>query len=71
MKNENICSLLAVGGGSVIDGTKFIEAASNFDGDSREILKGGYAPLPARGMIAMSETGDFTVDISPKILERG
>ena len=35
---ENIDFLLAVGGGSVIDGTKFVAAAALFDGDAREIL---------------------------------
>jgi len=43
---ENVDFLLAVGGGSVIDGTKFIAAASQYNGDARDILKGGYAPLP-------------------------
>ena len=46
VKAENVDFLLAIGGGSVIDGTKFIAAASKFDGDARDILKGGYAPLP-------------------------
>lgn len=39
VKSKNITFLLAVGGGSVIDGTKFIAAASVFQGDPWEILK--------------------------------
>lgn len=38
IKKENIDFLLAVGGGSVIDGTKFIAAAVKYDGDPEEIL---------------------------------
>ena len=34
IKEENITFLLAVGGGSVIDGTKFLSAAALFDGDN-------------------------------------
>lgn len=34
IKTENISYLLAVGGGSVIDGTKFLSAAALFDGDT-------------------------------------
>ena len=34
IKDENITYLLAVGGGSVIDGTKFLSAAVLFDGDT-------------------------------------
>ncbi|MEL0642873.1 iron-containing alcohol dehydrogenase [Olleya sp. Ti.3.14] len=34
IKNENITYLLAVGGGSVIDGTKFLSAAAVYDGDT-------------------------------------
>jgi NADP-dependent alcohol dehydrogenase len=37
-RNEDIDYLLAVGGGSVIDGTKFISAAVNFAGDPWNIL---------------------------------
>ncbi len=33
IKKENITFLLAVGGGSVIDGTKFLSAAALYDGD--------------------------------------
>ncbi|WP_299247917.1 iron-containing alcohol dehydrogenase [uncultured Lacinutrix sp.] len=34
IKDQNINYLLAVGGGSVIDGTKFLSAAALFDGDT-------------------------------------
>ncbi|MDA3863946.1 MAG: iron-containing alcohol dehydrogenase [Deltaproteobacteria bacterium] len=37
-RNESIDFILAVGGGSVIDGTKFISAAIDFDGDPWDIL---------------------------------
>jgi NADP-dependent alcohol dehydrogenase len=46
VRNESIDFLLAVGGGSVIDGTKFIALASCYDGDSRDLLKYGMAPIP-------------------------
>ena len=39
IKDHKIDFLLAVGGGSVIDGVKFISAATHFDGDSKEILQ--------------------------------
>ena len=45
VRNENIDFLLAVGGGSVIDGTKFITLASSYKGDSRELLKYGFKPI--------------------------
>lgn len=39
IRNEKIAFILAVGGGSVIDGVKFISGAVNFEGDAIEILK--------------------------------
>lgn len=39
IRNEKINFILAVGGGSVIDGVKFISGAVNFEGDAVEILK--------------------------------
>jgi len=39
IKAENINFILAVGGGSVIDGVKFISAAVNFDGNPIDILQ--------------------------------
>ena len=34
IKNEKVDFMLAVGGGSVIDGTKFLSSAALYDGDS-------------------------------------
>lgn len=39
IRNEKITFILAVGGGSVIDGVKFISAAVNYQGDAAEILR--------------------------------
>lgn len=39
IKDENIDFILAVGGGSVIDGVKFISAAVHFDGNPIDILQ--------------------------------
>ena len=39
IKEKNIDYLLAVGGGSVIDGTKFLAAAAKYEGEPWEILK--------------------------------
>ena len=39
IRTEKFGFILAVGGGSVIDGVKFISAAVNFEGDAAEILK--------------------------------
>ncbi len=39
VRKQKITFLLAVGGGSVIDGVKFISGATNFEGDPVEILR--------------------------------
>lgn len=39
IRKEKIEFILAVGGGSVIDGVKFISAAVNYEGDAAEILR--------------------------------
>lgn len=39
IKEQNINYILAVGGGSVIDGVKFISGAVHFEGDAIDILK--------------------------------
>lgn len=47
VKKENIDFLLAVGGGSVMDGTKFIALATKYDGDDHEtLLFNGFKPAP-------------------------
>ena len=43
--NEEIDFLLAVGGGSVIDGTKFISLASFYKGDTTDLLKYGFKSI--------------------------
>ena len=45
-RKENIDFLLAVGGGSVMDGTKFIALAIQFEGDTASLLHHGFAPVP-------------------------
>lgn len=45
-KAENVDFTLAVGGGSIIDGTKFIVAGMNYDGDPWDFII-GKAPVPA------------------------
>ena len=46
VRSENIDFIIAVGGGSVIDGTKFITLASNYEGDCTDLLKHGFAFVP-------------------------
>ncbi|WP_022953966.1 iron-containing alcohol dehydrogenase [Leucothrix mucor] len=47
-KAENVDYLLAVGGGSVMDGTKFIAlAAKDESGEYQNMLFHGFAPVPA------------------------
>lgn len=51
IKNENINYLLAVGGGSVIDGTKFLSAAAHYQGeDAWEILTRPIRTMEGEGM---------------------
>lgn len=60
VKSEKIDFLLAVGGGSVIDGTKFIAAATFFDGDPWDILARGVAvthALPLASVLTLPATG--------------
>lgn len=47
VKREKIDFLLAVGGGSVIDGTKFIALAGKYDGDPANLLGFGLMPIPS------------------------
>lgn len=59
-KKEKIDVLLAVGGGSVIDCTKFIGAASYYDGDAWDIMTGKTKVeecLPIVTILTLSATG--------------
>ncbi len=47
VRGKNIDFILAVGGGSVIDGTKFISLASHYKGDLCDLLKFGFMPIPS------------------------
>lgn len=62
--NENYDYLLAVGGGSVIDGTKFIAAAAEFKGDPINIFGSGIgkgqpikSALPLGTILTLPATG--------------
>lgn len=50
IKEKNIDYLLAVGGGSVIDGVKFLSAAANYEGMPWEILTKPVRTLEGEGM---------------------
>lgn len=60
VKEEGIDFLLAVGGGSVIDATKFIAVASEFEGEPWDILSKGAVvkrALPLGVVLTLSATG--------------
>ncbi|MGB0806597.1 MAG: iron-containing alcohol dehydrogenase [Salibacteraceae bacterium] len=61
IKKENVDFLLAVGGGSVIDGTKFLSGAANFEGkDPWAILEQGIPTLngmPFGTVLTLPATG--------------
>lgn len=53
VKKENIDFLLAVGGGSVMDGTKFVALAAEYEGEPTELLSYGFAPVGAKKALPM------------------
>ena len=60
VRAEKIDFLLAVGGGSVVDGTKFIAAAAVFDGEPWDLLERGAivkAALPLACVLTLPATG--------------
>jgi NADP-dependent alcohol dehydrogenase len=60
VKAEKVDFLLAAGGGSVLDGTKFIAAASLFPGDPWDILKKGAKvekAIPMGTILTLPATG--------------
>ncbi|REC42287.1 iron-containing alcohol dehydrogenase [Chryseobacterium sp. 5_R23647] len=50
IKEKNINYILAVGGGSVIDGVKFLSAAANYEGEPWEILTKPVRTFEGEGM---------------------
>lgn len=60
-RREQLDYLLAVGGGSVIDGTKFVAAAVNFEGEPWDILLNGgenvTEALPLASVLTLPATG--------------
>ncbi|MGL6261888.1 iron-containing alcohol dehydrogenase [Vibrio sp. WXL210] len=60
VKAEQIDFILAVGGGSVIDGSKYVAAASLYDGDGWDILTGQHVvdqALPLGAVLTLPATG--------------
>ncbi|WP_022850855.1 iron-containing alcohol dehydrogenase [Limisalsivibrio acetivorans] len=54
VRKEKIDFLLAVGGGSVMDGTKFIAlAANNYVGEEKKILSFGFKGVPAESALPL------------------
>lgn len=84
IREQNIDFILAVGGGSVIDGVKFISAAVLFEGDPIDILKnrilfkdlskvvpfGTVLTLPATGT-EMNSGAVITIDATQEKLDFG
>lgn len=84
IKEQNIDFILAVGGGSVIDGVKFISAAVNFEGNPIDILQkqvltkdvsktiafGTVLTLPATGS-EMNSGGVVTIESTQEKLSFG
>jgi len=59
-KKEDIDFILAVGGGSVIDGAKYIAHSYYYDGDGWDILEGKYVSqkaLPIGAVVTLAATG--------------
>ncbi|MCT4614658.1 MAG: iron-containing alcohol dehydrogenase [Marinifilaceae bacterium] len=59
-RKENVNFLLAVGGGSVLDGTKFISAAINFKGDEWQIVESAAkfdSAVPMGTVLTLPATG--------------
>jgi len=59
-KDENVDFILAVGGGSVIDGAKYVAHSYYYEGDGWDILEGKYISqkaLPIGAIVTLAATG--------------
>lgn len=50
IKEKNITYLLAVGGGSVIDGTKYLAAAAKYNGEPWDILRNSVRTMEGQAL---------------------
>ncbi|MFA0154776.1 iron-containing alcohol dehydrogenase [Vibrio sp. 10N.261.46.A3] len=60
VKEENVEFIIAVGGGSVIDGSKYVAAAAKYDGDGWDILTGKHQvteATPIGAVLTLPATG--------------
>jgi len=58
IRKEKIDFILAVGGGSVIDGTKFISLATYYKGDATDLLKFGFRQITLNDVEKVVPFGD-------------
>ena len=60
VKEQNISFILAVGGGSVIDGAKYVAAVAHYEGDGWDILTGNHkveVATPLAAILTLPATG--------------
>ncbi|MGD8116692.1 iron-containing alcohol dehydrogenase [Vibrio sp. TRT 29B02] len=60
VKEQHIDFILAVGGGSVIDGSKYVAAAAHYDGDGWDIFTGKHkvtSAVPLAAVLTLPATG--------------
>ena len=60
VKEQDIDFIIAVGGGSVIDGSKYVAAAAKYDGDGWDILQGKHqitGATPIGAILTLPATG--------------
>ncbi|KJY83845.1 aldehyde reductase [Vibrio galatheae] len=60
VKEQSIDFILAVGGGSVIDGSKYVAAAAKYDGDGWDIMLGQHrvtSAVPLGAILTLPATG--------------
>ncbi len=53
VREQNIDFILAVGGGSVIDGSKFVALAVGYEGDCTDLLKCGFGFVPVNKAVPL------------------